>query len=225
MCSCCSCHSLPGVVRRASPALTSCRALENNRPCPSPGQQSRSALTAKAWVSLPWGERAPQGSTVQLALEAWVWVSRPQGLESRKAEQVKMCGQRGTLWVTVWHTAASMTRCSLCFVLLTVLVCVFYFEGRLQEWRGIYHSYEWNGGTLCETHKNQKVINKSRSIKNFKYSLTCFSSFCFVITQKNNIKRFHVWNYSSYFQAIKSVIHQIKQTRALIHFLTQFISQ
>lgn len=60
---------------------------------------------------------------------------------------------------------------------------------------------EW--GALCETHKNQKVTNKSKSIKNVLNTLTCFSSFCFIITQKINIKRFHVWNYSSYFQAIK----------------------
>ena len=103
-----------------------------------------------------------------MRIQYW-WSHRSQRLRIRPMAhcnghlQMKLCGQRGTWWDTLWHTTAPMMKCFLCFLLF---VYVFHFggirgrlEGQWVEMRGWRD--DWDQRTQCETQKFYKKLNKT----------------------------------------------------------------
>ena len=86
--------------------------------------------------------------------------------------QVKMCGQKGRLWDTLWRTPAATTRFLLVFWFGLVFVCLFFIlGGRLQGQRADMRGQgdEWDWGAWCETHKES-----IKSFKKFQTPVSCW---------------------------------------------------
>jgi hypothetical protein len=99
-------------------------------------------------------ERSP------VRIQYW-WSNRSQRPRTRPMThgkehlQVKMCGQRDTLWDTLCHTTASMMRCFYALFCLFFIFVFYFLSGEVEMAEGGYKGMgRWvELGKWCESHK------------------------------------------------------------------------
>lgn len=131
--------------------------------CPGPGQDTWKGQPCFSKAVGPCVTQGNNRITLMTPCKAAVLiVSKKSEIlnQANDSLQMKMCGQKDTLWDTPWHTTDSMMRSFLwfvCYCHLFICLCIFLFLRGFARTKDRYEgrgtwavSLEW----WCETHKD-----------------------------------------------------------------------